>query len=311
MLRWVGQQGRCAVALALALVVFHSVPCSADSDSEMAQRYLRAAQRNDVTSQAYVGALYSAGVGLKQSDSDAFHWLLRAAEQGHSQAQVIVAELYAIGRGVSKSDTNAYRWASQAAKTGDSSTRSSAKQLMDMLASRMSAAERFEAAKPIETGPKPVVTPPVKVGDARSYYQRGRVRAQRGEYALAIEDFTKVTELLPNSADALNDLCWTRAVSGQLQAAITACNRSLQIRPNFADALDSRGLAYLKLGDFDRAISDFNEALKLKPAQASSLYGRGVAKLKNGMTTSGTRDLQAARGLNPDIAAEFKRYGVE
>lgn len=310
MLRWVRHQGRCAIMLALAFVVFRSAPCFADADSEMAQRYLRAAERNDVTSQAYVGALYAAGVGLKQSDSDAFRWLLRAAEQGHSQAQVIVAELYAIGRGVSKSDTNAYRWASQAAKTGDSSTRSSAKQLMDMLASRMSAAERFEAAKPIEIISKPI-TPPVKEGDARSYYQRGRIRAQRGEYALAIEDFTKVTELLPNSADALNDLCWTQAVSGQPQAAITACNQSLRIRPNFADALDSRGLAYLKLGDFDRAISDFNAALQLKPDHASSLYGRGVAKLRKGMTTTGNKDLRAARGLDPNIAAEFKRYGVE
>jgi len=310
MLRWVGHQGRWAIVLALALVVFRSTPCSADADSDMAQRCLRAAERNDVTSQAYVGALYAAGVGLKQSDTNAFRWLLRAAEQGHSQAQIIVAELYAIGRGVSKSDTNAYRWASQAAKTGDWSTRSSAKQLMDILASRMSAAERFDAAKPLELAKKPV-TPPVKEGDARSYYQRGRVRAQRGEYALAIEDFRTVTQLLPNSADALNDLCWTQAVSGQPQAAITACNQSLRIRPNFADALDSRGLAYLKLGDLDRAISDFNAALKLKPGQASSLYGRGVAKLRKGMTTSGTRDVQAARGLDPNIAAEFKRYGVE
>jgi TPR repeat protein len=310
MLRRTGHQGRCAIALALALVVLRSGPCSADTDSEMAQRHLRAAERNDVTSQAYVGALYSAGVGLKQSDSNAFRWLLRAAEQGHSQAQIIVAELYAIGRGVSKSDTNAYRWASLAAKTGDSSTRSSAKQLMDMLASRMSSVERFDAMKPLELGSKPV-TPPVKAGDARSYYQRGRARAQRGEYALAIEDFRTVTQLLPNSADALNDLCWTQAVSGQPEAAITACNQSLRIRPNFADAFDSRGLAYLKLGDFDRAISDFNEALQLKPAQASSLYGRGVAKLRKGMTTSGTKDLQAARGLDPNVAAEFKRYGVE
>jgi tetratricopeptide (TPR) repeat protein len=309
MLRRVGQLGRCAVVLALALFVIRGEPCFAETDAEMAQRNLRAAERNDVTAQAYVGALYSAGVGLAQSDYEAFRWFLRAAEKGHSQAQVIVAELYALGKGVSKSDTDAYRWASQASQVGDSNVRSSARQLMDILASRMSESERAAATAKPAASTMPV--PPVTSGDAVSYYRRGRVLAQRGEFTQAAEDFRRVTELLPNNPDALNDLCWTRAVLGQLQSAISACNQSLRIRPDFADALDSRGLAYLKLGDFDRAIDDFTAALKSKPGQAASLYGRGIAKLRSGQTESGNRDIRTARGLDPNITATFARYGVK
>jgi tetratricopeptide (TPR) repeat protein len=310
MLRWLRQQGCHAIILALALVVFRPQPCAAETDADMAHRYLRAAERNDVTAQAYVGALYSAGIGLTQSDRDAFRWFLRAAEQGHSQAQIIVAEMYAIGKGVAKSNTNAYHWATRASQIGDSNVRSSAKQLLDILASRMSASERTEATRPTEPGSR-LATPPVTTGDALSYYRRGRVRAQRGEYALAAEDFNRVTQLLPNNADALNDLCWTRAVLGQLQAAISACNQSLRIRPNFADALDSRGLAYLKLGEFDRAIDDFNAALRLKPDHATSLYGRGIARLRSGMTSRGNDDIRTARGLDPNIVEKFSRYGVQ
>jgi TPR repeat protein len=307
---WVGQLARWPAAIAVALAIFHLQPCAAETDAEMAQRYLRAAERNDVTSQAYVGALYSAGVGFEQSDRDAFRWFLRAAEHGHAQAQVIVAELYALGKGTPRSNNDAYRWAAQAAKTGDSTIRSSAQQLMDILASRMSTTEQAEAKKPVDATQR-VATPPVTVGDARSYYRRGRARALNGEYALAIEDFRKVTQLLPNNADALNDLCWSQAVSGQVQSALKNCNESLRIRPHFADALDSRGLAHLKLGDLDQAVADFDEVLKLKPDHASALYGRGIAKLRQGRTKDGTQDLQAARGLDPDIAAKFLRYGVE
>jgi tetratricopeptide (TPR) repeat protein len=309
MLRRVGQLGRWSVVLALALiVVVRGGPCFAETDAEMAQRYLRAAERDDVTAQAYVGALYSAGVGLARSDHEAFRWFLSAAKKGHSQAQVIVAELYALGKGVSKSNTDAYRWASQASKVGDSNVRGSAKQLMDILASRMSDSERASAtAKPAAST---ISVPPVTSGDAVSYYRRGRVLAQRGDFAKAAEDFRRVTELLPNNPDALNDLCWTRAVLGRLQSAISACDQSLRIRPNFADALDSRGLAYLKLGDFNRAIDDFTAALRSKPSLASALYGRGLAKKRNGQTASGNRDISTARGLDPDITATFSQYGV-
>jgi tetratricopeptide (TPR) repeat protein len=306
----VGQLARWPAVIAFTLAIFHLQPCAAETDAEMAQRYLRAAERNDVTSQAYVGALYSAGVGFEQSDREAFRWLLQAAEHGHAQAQVIVAELYALGKGTPKSNKDAYRWAAQAAKTGDSTIRSSAQQLMDVLASRMSATEQAEAKKSVATTQR-VATPPVKVGDARSYYRRGRARALNGEYALAIEDFRKVNQLLPNNADALNDLCWTQAVSGDVQNALKNCNESLRIRPHFADALDSRGLAYLKLGNLDEAVADFNEVLKLKPDHASALYGRGIVKLRQGKTKDGTKDLQSARGLDPDIAAKFLRYGIE
>ena len=330
----VGRIRGCAIILlALVLVALRSQLCAAATDVEMAQSYLRAAEQNDVKSQIYVAALYSAGVGLKQSDQKAFRWFLRAAEQGEPQAQVIVAALYAIGRGVPKNNTDAYRWASLAADSRVTTVRDGAKQLKDLLSKRISAAERAEAMKQTGSGAAPELGRSARLGpgtedrqgqgirdatirpspkDAAEYYRRGQVRAQRGEYALAIEDFGKVIQLAPNDAEALNNRCWSRAVVGtHLRSALTDCNRALQLRPNFVDALDSRGLAYLKLGELDRAIADYNAVLKLNPRSASSLYGRGIAKLRKGLTESASADLRAARGIHPSIAAEFARYGVK
>ena len=71
---------------------------------------LRAAQSGDDEAQFYLGALYSAGVGVPRSDQEAFRWC-RAANQGHSHAMLILAGLYAIGRGVKKNSVEAYKWA--------------------------------------------------------------------------------------------------------------------------------------------------------------------------------------------------------
>ena len=103
---------RLALAIACcAGLLAGSVGAGADlaSDQDMANRYLRAARSGDDDAQFYLGALYSAGVGVPRSDEEAFRWFARAADQGHSHAMLIVSGLYAIGRGVAK-DEAGYRY---------------------------------------------------------------------------------------------------------------------------------------------------------------------------------------------------------
>ena len=119
-----------------------SAKASPASDQNMASRYLRSAQSGDDQSQFYVGALYSAGIGVPRSDQDAFRWFSRAADQGHSHAMLILAGLYATGRGVAKDNVKAYKWAyivSAASRVDE--FRSGSLQLMGVLETRMSAAE--------------------------------------------------------------------------------------------------------------------------------------------------------------------------
>jgi hypothetical protein len=128
------------------------------SDQDMASRYLRSAQSGDDQSQFYLGALYSAGIGVPRSDPEAFRWFSRAADQGHSHAMLILAGLYATGRGVAKDNVKAYKWAyivSAASRVDE--FRNGSLQLMGVLETRMSAAEIGQARS--EAGQwHPVVT---------------------------------------------------------------------------------------------------------------------------------------------------------
>ena len=134
------------------------------SDQDMASRYMRSAQSGDDESQFYLGALYSAGIGVPRSDPEAFRWFSRAADQGHSHAMLILAGLYATGRGVTKDNVKAYKWAylvSAASRVDE--FRNGSLQLMGVLETRMSPAEisraRSEASQwhPVVTS-RPVQT---------------------------------------------------------------------------------------------------------------------------------------------------------
>ena len=124
----------------------HSARADAVFDQDMASRYLRAAQSGDDEAQFYLGALYSAGVGVPRSDEEAFRWFSRAANQGHSHAMLIVAGLYATGRGVEKNNVEAYKWAyivNGASRVDE--LRDGSSQLMGVLEKRMSSDEIYKA----------------------------------------------------------------------------------------------------------------------------------------------------------------------
>jgi hypothetical protein len=135
----------------------------------MASRYLQAAQSGDDDAEFYLGALYSAGVGVQQSDEEAFRWFKRAADQGHSHALLIVSGLYAIGRGVPKDNVKAYEYAfivSSATKVDE--FRNGSRQLMGVLEPRMTPEEinlaRTDASRWRATGRSTQVSIPANAG---------------------------------------------------------------------------------------------------------------------------------------------------
>ncbi len=165
--------------LCCALLLANAGGAAADPvfDQDMASRYLQAAKSGDDEAQFYLGALYSAGVGVPRSDEEAYRWFSRAAEQGHAHAMLILAGLYAVGRGVPKDNIKAYKWAyvvSGASRVDE--YRNGARQLIGVLESKMSAddlnyakleAGRWRAApsgKPAQSAapsaPPPAAAPP-------------------------------------------------------------------------------------------------------------------------------------------------------
>jgi TPR repeat protein len=116
------------------------------SDRDMAVRYLQSAQSGDDDAQFYLGALYSAGVGVQRSDEEAFRWFSRAADHGHIHAMLILSGLCAIGRGAPQDNLSAYKWAyivAYASKVEE--FRNGARQLMGVLETRLTPDQVYAA----------------------------------------------------------------------------------------------------------------------------------------------------------------------
>jgi uncharacterized protein len=78
-----------------------------------------AANNESAEGQAFLGALYGAGWGVKKNNRKMFEWMLKAAEQGHTEAQANVGKLYASGLGVRQNEVMALAWYLKAARQGE------------------------------------------------------------------------------------------------------------------------------------------------------------------------------------------------
>jgi tetratricopeptide (TPR) repeat protein len=140
--------------------------------------------------------------------------------------------------------------------------------------------------------------------------ERGDAHERAGLYDRAAEDYSRLIAIDPANAKAWNNRCWDRALLGRLEQALADCNEALRLAPDDPGSLDSRAFTYLKLGRFEQAIADYDAALARNPREPGSLYGRGLARLRSNNNPAGGRaDLAAAKALDPDVAAEFTRYG--
>jgi hypothetical protein len=159
----------CAVLLAGSATA-HADPAS---DRDMANRYLQAARSGDDDAQFYLGALYSAGVGVPRSDEEAFRWFARAADQGHSHAMLILGGLYAIGRGAQKDNVRAYQYAYIVGSgTKVEEFRNGSRQLMGVLEGKMTPDEvsraRTEASRWRPVASTQAARPPAPADTSRN-----------------------------------------------------------------------------------------------------------------------------------------------
>jgi tetratricopeptide (TPR) repeat protein len=141
---------------------------------------------------------------------------------------------------------------------------------------------------------------------------RGAIYRAHGEFDRAIAEFEEVLARDPLNAMALNNRCFTRAMTQQrLDLALSDCDAALRLARNDPRMLDSRGFAHLVRGDDAEALHDFDAALKADPDSAHALYGRGLARIDMGDDLAGKADVARALSQRPDVATDYAKVGLE
>ncbi|APG10806.1 hypothetical protein BKD09_20965 [Bradyrhizobium japonicum] len=98
---------------------------------------------------------------------------------------------------------------------------------------------------------------------ARIYFNRGSANNIKGEYELAIADYSAAIEADPTAERAY----YCRAVAhyhlGDFDRALADLDRTIQLNSRNRIAHYARGLIYSRKGDYDRAIGDYTRSVQL------------------------------------------------
>jgi tetratricopeptide (TPR) repeat protein len=175
---------------------------------------------------------------------------------------------------------------------------------------------------------------------AGSLLDRGILFASRGEYEIAIIEFTEAITLEPDliaaymlraralraSASFVTDTeenfsdINTVSVIGQqtsaekieiFQRAIEDYTQAIRLESNNEKAYISRGSTYNAIADFDRAIADFNQAIRLNPDYDGAYINRGNAYHGKGNYDSAINDYNQAIRIKPNNPMAYTNRGVE
>jgi tetratricopeptide (TPR) repeat protein len=93
---------------------------------------------------------------------------------------------------------------------------------------------------------------------------------------------------------------------GQFARAIEDYSRAIKLMPDYADAYSNRGADYNNLGRYDLAIRDLSEAIKLEPKESVNFKNRSFSYAKTGAYKQALADLEHAVKLNPnDMQARY------
>lgn len=127
-------------------------------------------------------------------------------------------------------------------------------------------------------------------GSKDVYAGRGLARATLGDYAGAIDDYSRVIDLQPTSK-AYCQRGWAYLTGEAPLVALRDFEAAIRLDPQSGDAYNGRGFARARFGQHEAAVADAEQALELGPqtprmlfnsariyAQATQGLGRGVVQ---------------------------------
>lgn len=142
------------------------------------------------------------------------------------------------------------------------------------------------------------------------YFEQGLILFEAGDYAPAVEQFTKALRL------SLGDLAETLLYRGICYAYLEAYDKAmadftgaLQRNPYYPDAYNERGNLLRLEGRAEAAIADYTVALRLDGKHYAAYYNRALAYEMVGNYEAAAADLNQIIELNPTIAPAYEVRG--
>ena len=131
------------------------------------------------------------------------------------------------------------------------------------------------------------------------YNIRGAANAALNRLELAIENYSKALEILPDSPEIHNNIGIALKKTGDLPEAIDHFQKAIKIKPDYAVAHNNLGIALQNRGDLESAITSYNRAIELNPNFSSAFNNLGAA-LQHHDRNAAIQCFNRALQLNPN-----------
>ncbi len=145
--------------------------------------------------------------------------------------------------------------------------------------------------------------------DAETFYKRANARYDLGASEEAIEDYTQAIQVNPSHTKALYNRGIARRDLGDRRGAVEDFTQAVRLNPSDADAYYERALAYYDLGDYRTATEDYTQAIRLDPNNANAYSNRGLARSAAGDKTGAMADFTQAIQISPNQAGVYYSRG--
>jgi len=109
--------------------------------------------------------------------------------------------------------------------------------------------------------------------NANAYHNRGFAYYNKGNYDLAVADYTQALRINPNNPNnsfTYNNRGASYNNKGEYDLAIVDLDQSIQLNQNVANPYRHRAFAYMKKGNYLQARADVNKSLQIDPKYKSA-----------------------------------------
>lgn len=140
---------------------------------------------------------------------------------------------------------------------------------------------------------------------AEQLHAKGYDARKKGDYDMAISQYTEALKIMPNHFKALFNRGFAFDKIGAYDKAINDYSEAIKIDPNNAYTYYNKGISLDRKGEYDEAIMCFSKAIQLVPNKADFYHNRGFAYRKKKEFDNAINDYQNAIKIDPN---HFKAY---
>ena len=146
--------------------------------------------------------------------------------------------------------------------------------------------------------------------DHAAFYEWGRLAAKQGEFAAAQTQLGKAVTIHPNFAPGWFELGKAQAAAGDYPAAVRAFGQALKFAPQAGEYWFASGLALSRMNRRDAAIQQYRQAVKFAPGDWKAHFELGGLLGQAGQMAEAKTESAAAVQLNPDFPVAHLNLGM-